>query len=61
MNTPRDRKRGRFLGRCAKCAALVFERNFGAASRGEILLVWCARCHADNQQPTFELVEASGR
>lgn len=52
--------RERLLGHCARCGVLVFERNFGTASRGKILLVWCSQCHAANQQSTLELAEASG-
>ncbi|HUJ08604.1 MAG TPA: hypothetical protein VL171_01125 [Verrucomicrobiae bacterium] len=43
------------LGHCAKCAVKVTAKNFGAASHGKFLLVWCDRCQAENQQSQLEL------
>jgi hypothetical protein len=43
------------LGRCARCGVRVSEKNFGTASHGKFLLLWCDRCTAENQQPTLEL------
>lgn len=44
------------LGHCARCGCRVCERNFGSARQGRILLLWCADCHAANQQPTLEVM-----